>query len=144
MGRSFEMTDRFSPLRKKESSELGNSAKMLKENEQRWITTLSSISDAVMATDLFGKITFMNMMAEKLTGWTLNEATQIPVDKIFNIIKGSSREKVETPVSCVLKDGRCWFGKQHNFTQVLAFQKMQRLSCLHPCLLLNQKVRALA
>ena len=45
--------------------------KVLQESEQRWATTLASIGDAVIATDVEGKITFMNAVAEGLTGWTL-------------------------------------------------------------------------
>ena len=42
----------------------------LKSSEQRWSTTLASIGDAVISTDVNGKITFLNTVAEELTGWT--------------------------------------------------------------------------
>ena len=53
----------------------------LRKSEQRWATTLSSIGDAVIATDVEGKITFMNTVAEGLTGWTLEEAAAKPVTR---------------------------------------------------------------
>ncbi len=77
----------------------------LHESEQRWSTTLTSIGDAVIATDTEGKITFMNPVAEELTGWTLNEAKQIPIKQVFNIINEHTRKEVESPVTKVLREG---------------------------------------
>ncbi len=77
----------------------------LKESEQRWVTTLGSIGDAVIATDLKGKIVFMNNIAETLTGWTLSEASQKSAEKVFNIINERTRKKVDNPVFKVLKKG---------------------------------------
>jgi PAS domain S-box-containing protein len=77
----------------------------LKESEQRWSTTLSSIGDAVIATDVEGKVTFLNGVAEKLTGWTQKEAKHKPIQKIFNIINEKTRAKVENPVTKVLMKG---------------------------------------
>jgi PAS domain S-box-containing protein len=77
----------------------------LRESEQRWSTTLASIGDAVIATDLSSGLTFMNGVAEKLTGWTLNEASQRPVNSIFNIVNEQTRLGVENPVTRVLKEG---------------------------------------
>ena len=57
----------------------------LTKSEKRWATTLESIGDAVIATDTCGNVIFMNAVAEKLTGWTLNEATQKPVNQVFKI-----------------------------------------------------------
>jgi PAS domain S-box-containing protein len=54
----------------------------LRESEQRWATTLASTGDAVIATDLSGKVTFMNGVVEELTGWKLNESSLKPVKKI--------------------------------------------------------------
>ncbi len=77
----------------------------LRESEQRWSTTLASIGDAVIATDLSGKIMFMNGVAEELTGWTKTDALQKPIKNIFNIVNEHTRLEVENPVSKVLEKG---------------------------------------
>ena len=77
----------------------------LRESEQRWATTLASIGDAVIATDVRGNITFMNGEAEELTGWTLSEASQKPVKKAFNIVNEQTRLEVENPIIRVLREG---------------------------------------
>ncbi|MGE5575557.1 MAG: PAS domain S-box protein, partial [Ignavibacteria bacterium] len=77
----------------------------LQESEERWATTLASIGDAVIATDLSGKITFMNGIAEGLTGWKLSEALQKPIKEVFNIVNEQTRLEVENPVHRVLKEG---------------------------------------
>jgi PAS domain S-box-containing protein len=77
----------------------------LRESEQRWATTLASVGDAVIATDLSGKITFMNGVAECITGWTLNEASLKPVKEIFSIVNEQTRVDVEDPVAKVLEKG---------------------------------------
>ena len=77
----------------------------LQASEQRWATTLASIGDAVIATDVSGKVTFMNSEAEELTGWTLSEASQKPVKYVFNIVNEQTRLEVENPIEKVLKEG---------------------------------------
>ena len=77
----------------------------LQKSEQRWATTLASIGDAVIATDISGKIMFMNSEAEDLTGWTLSEASQKPVKEAFNIVNEQTRLDVENPIDRVLKEG---------------------------------------
>jgi PAS domain S-box-containing protein len=77
----------------------------LRASEQRWSTTLASIGDAVISTDLSGNIMFMNGVAEELTGWKLSEASQKEVKEIFNIVNEQSRLEVEDPVSKVLEKG---------------------------------------
>jgi PAS domain S-box-containing protein len=89
----------------KEISERKNAEQMLAKSEQRWATTLSSIGDAVIATDLSGKITFMNGVAEEMTGWALSEASQKSVNEVFNIINEQTRLEVENPIHRVLKEG---------------------------------------
>ncbi|MFT3695858.1 MAG: PAS domain S-box protein [Kofleriaceae bacterium] len=68
-------------------------------------TTLRSIGDAVLATDSTGKVTFMNSIAERLTGWTLSEAQGQDVHTIFPIFNEESGEPVENPIDKVLERG---------------------------------------
>ena len=77
----------------------------LRASEQRWATTLASVGDAVIATDLIGRVMFMNGVAESLTGWTLSEASLKPIKEIFNIVNEQTRLQVEDPVSKVLEKG---------------------------------------
>jgi PAS domain S-box-containing protein len=67
--------------------------------------TLASIGDAVMVTDVDGRITFLNQAAEKLTAWSHREAVGKPAATVFNIINESSRQRVENPVDKVLQLG---------------------------------------
>lgn len=80
--------------------------RQLRESERRFATTLSSIGDAVIATDEKGFITFINPIASSLTGWPLSEAVGKPLEEIFNIINEFSRQTVDNPVSKVLRDGK--------------------------------------
>jgi PAS domain S-box-containing protein len=68
-------------------------------------TTLRSIGDAVIATDAHGDVTFMNPVAERLTGWNDDEARGRPLQKIFRIVNEHSRREVENPVDKVLETG---------------------------------------
>ncbi len=67
--------------------------------------TLSSIGDAVMVADTAGAVSFMNPVAESLTGWSLEAATGLPLDQVFVVINEESRETVENPVARVLREG---------------------------------------
>src|SRR5271157_814502 len=77
----------------------------LQESEHRHATTLASIGDAVIATDIGGKISFMNKVAEELTGWTLEESLARPAKAIFNIINEFTRQEVDDPITKVLENG---------------------------------------
>ncbi len=77
----------------------------LHQSEQRWATTLSSIGDSVIATDVSGAVTFMNTVAEESTGWTVREALGKPLNEVFHIINEETRMEVESPVSKVLAKG---------------------------------------
>ncbi|MDZ7261538.1 MAG: PAS domain S-box protein [candidate division KSB1 bacterium] len=82
-----------------------NLEKKLTEN-QRWLaTTLKSIGDAVITTDTGGYITFMNPVAEALTGWKQDEATGSPLNEVFHIISEETGEPVRNPVARVLQEG---------------------------------------
>ena len=77
----------------------------LQESEENLVITLKSIGDAVIATDTEGRVIRMNPVAEKLTGWNLSEAKGRALDDIFNIINEETRQRVESPVEKVLREG---------------------------------------
>src|SRR5262249_10710698 len=77
----------------------------LRESEHRYAVTLSSIGDGVIATDSRGCITFINAVAESLTGWQQKEAVGEPLNKVFRIISEETRASVENPVAKVLQTG---------------------------------------
>ncbi|MBI5843101.1 MAG: PAS domain S-box protein [Deltaproteobacteria bacterium] len=68
--------------------------------------TLYSIGDAVISTDGHNRVTRMNPVAERLTGWTEAEARGRALDEVFAIVNEKSREKVENPARKVLAEGR--------------------------------------
>jgi PAS domain S-box-containing protein len=67
--------------------------------------TLASIGDAVITTDLDGRITYLNAVAESLTGWTQREAAGQPLDAVFRIVNEDTRKPVENPAARALRDG---------------------------------------
>jgi PAS domain S-box-containing protein len=71
---------------------------------ERLRITLISIGDAVIATDEQGHVTFMNPVAEGLTGWAENEATGKALQEIFHIVNEYTRQEVEDPVTKVLRE----------------------------------------
>ncbi|HSL01991.1 MAG TPA: PAS domain S-box protein, partial [Nitrospiraceae bacterium] len=73
---------------------------------ERWLTaTLNSVGDAVLATDIEGRVTYLNHSAEVMTGWTLPEATGRPVSEIFKTMRGDAHTPVESPVTKVIQEG---------------------------------------
>ncbi len=78
---------------------------LLKSRNQLDIT-LKSIGDAVISTDNAGNVVFMNAVAEKLTGYSLEEALNRPITDVFNIVNEKSGEPVESPTIRVLREGR--------------------------------------
>jgi PAS domain S-box-containing protein len=88
-----------------ESAAREKAAFEIREQKELLDVTLASIGDAVIVTDVQGRITFFNNVAQDLTGWTSFEAQMQPCAKVFNIINESSRETVESPVEKVLRLG---------------------------------------
>lgn len=85
----------------------------LKRSEQLWVTTLSSINEAVIATDAEGLITFINPEAECLMGWTRSEVLNHPVYEFYQTVNELSREKTDDPVQKILKHGVRYREKNH-------------------------------
>ena len=68
------------------------------EEKERAQVTLNSIGDAVACTDAAGKLTFLNLVAEKLTGWTWQEAAGLPMPEVFRILDTTNREVIPNPM----------------------------------------------
>ncbi len=75
--------------------------------EQReWLRgTLASIADAVIATDAEGRITFLNPVAQTLTGWPAEAAVGRSLEEVFRVVNEFSRKPVDNPVEKVLQSG---------------------------------------
>jgi PAS domain S-box-containing protein len=80
--------------------------RQVRVSEARLAITLRSIGDAVIATDLAGRIVMLNTIAEELTGWSSSWARGAPLDQVFRIIDEAHREPVDSPVERVMREGR--------------------------------------
>ena len=81
-------------------------AQEIQEREERYRVTLTSIGDAVIATDSSGIVTFLNSVAESLTGRSAKEAVGRPIHEIFPIFNEFTGSPTENPVNRVMADGR--------------------------------------
>ncbi len=82
------------------------SDRKMKENRQWFQTTLESIGDGVITTDMEGRITFINPAAQKMTGWPGPDAVNRPLKEVFQIIDEHSEKPRRNPVEEVIKTGQ--------------------------------------
>jgi len=69
--------------------------------------TLASIGDAVLCTDASGKITYLNAVAEKMTGWCIDDARALPHNEVFTIVDGEThRPIVNNPIILAIKHNK--------------------------------------
>jgi len=73
---------------------------------ERAVVTLNSIGDAVLCTDLSGNITYLNLVAETLTGWPRQDALGRPLAEIFRIIDGASRRTARDPMELAVEKNK--------------------------------------
>lgn len=116
-GRQVDVSLAISPIRG-ESGDIIGIAKVARDiteqkrlarelaDQKEWLrVTLSSIGDAVIATDVQGRVAFMNPVAEHLTGWRLDQARGRSCVEIFRIVNEDTGRTVESPVARVLAEG---------------------------------------
>lgn len=77
----------------------------LAEQHELLRVTLKSIGDAVITTDAAGTVTWLNPVAERMTGWLNAEAKGRPVDQVFHIVNQETRAPTENPVAICLHQG---------------------------------------
>ena len=82
----------------------GESEELWRQREQ-FRVTLASIGDAVITTDTQARITFMNPVAEAMTGWLLEQAQGRPLEEVLRIVDEDTRLPVAGPVSEVFRTG---------------------------------------
>jgi PAS domain S-box-containing protein len=117
-GRPIDVSLTISPIRDRFGHVIGASkiarditerrhAAAALEAQREWLDrTIGSIGDAVIATDADGRISFMNPVAEQLTGWSTDEARGHDCEDVFHIVNEATRTVVESPIRRVLRDGR--------------------------------------
>ncbi|MGA8390868.1 MAG: PAS domain S-box protein [Burkholderiaceae bacterium] len=77
----------------------------LQISEEKLAVTLNSIGDAVIATDLQARVTLLNPLAQRLTGWTQAQAEGKPVDEVFHIVSKATRKVATLPIMETLAQG---------------------------------------
>ncbi len=75
-----------------------------RESRRLLAATLSNIGDAVLATDRKGRVTFLNSLAETLTGWTRTEARGKAAAIVVHLIDEKTREPIESPLARAIRD----------------------------------------
>jgi diguanylate cyclase (GGDEF)-like protein/PAS domain S-box-containing protein len=74
--------------------------------KERAQVTLNSIGDAVISTDISGNVTYLNPVAERMTGWSGEEASGRPFAEVFQIIEGVTREPARNPMQSAVKQNQ--------------------------------------
>jgi PAS domain S-box-containing protein len=82
-----------------------HAAEKLRAERERYRVTLASIGDAVIATDTEGRVTFLNQVAEQLTGWDMAAAVGHSLDEVFDIVNETTRRRVSNPALRALEQG---------------------------------------
>src|SRR4029077_16679961 len=77
--------------------------KELFAEKERAQVTLNSIGDAVLSTDISGNVTYLNVVAEQMTGWSCGEAQGKPIAEVFHIIDGKTREPSPNPMELAVQ-----------------------------------------
>ena len=79
--------------------------RQIRLSEELLRVTISSIGDAVITTDALGRVSSMNPVAERLTGWTIDEARGEPIERVFRIVNEDSRDTVRNPLPQAIGEG---------------------------------------
>jgi diguanylate cyclase (GGDEF)-like protein/PAS domain S-box-containing protein len=85
---------------------LSTAEEALHAEKERAQVTLNSIGDGVLTTDLAGKVTYMNQVAEEMTGWQRNDALGRPLSEVFAIIDAKTRVPATNPAQRAMAEDR--------------------------------------
>jgi diguanylate cyclase (GGDEF)-like protein/PAS domain S-box-containing protein len=76
------------------------------EEKERAQVTLDSIGDAVISTDVAGNVTYLNVVAESLTGWSRQDAAGHPFGDVFRIIDSVTRSPARNPMAFAIQSNK--------------------------------------
>jgi diguanylate cyclase (GGDEF)-like protein/PAS domain S-box-containing protein len=76
------------------------------EEKERAVVTLNSIGDAVVSTDVSGQVTYLNAIAERLTGWPLEEALGRALEEMFRVVDAETREPQKNPMLLAIREDK--------------------------------------
>jgi diguanylate cyclase (GGDEF)-like protein/PAS domain S-box-containing protein len=76
------------------------------QQNERALVTLNSIGDAVMSTDDAGRVTYLNVIAEGLTGWSQEQAMGHALEEVFQIVDGTTRQKAQNPMAMAIRENK--------------------------------------
>ena len=76
------------------------------QQNERALVTLNSIGDAVMSTDDAGRVTYLNVVAEGLTGWSQEQAMGHALEEVFHIVDGTTRQKAQNPIAMAIRENK--------------------------------------
>jgi diguanylate cyclase (GGDEF)-like protein/PAS domain S-box-containing protein len=74
--------------------------------KERAQVTLNSIGDAVLSTDLSGSVTYLNAVAEQMTGWSRKDAVGRPLNEVFQIVDGITHKPAPNPMELAIQENR--------------------------------------
>ena len=81
-------------------------AEALFDEKERAQVTLNSIGDAVMSTDVGGRVTYLNVVAERMTGWSRAEAAGHPLEEVLRLVDATTREAVQNPMESAIRENK--------------------------------------
>jgi diguanylate cyclase (GGDEF)-like protein/PAS domain S-box-containing protein len=97
--------ENISDAKRAEQVRLVREDALLAEKERAQVT-LESIGDAVISTDVHGNVTYMNVVAEAMTGWTRENALSRPLARTFNVVDATTREPAANPAQRAIDEDR--------------------------------------
>src|ERR1700687_1146120 len=83
--------------------ERATNSEALFEEKERAQVTLNSIGDAVVSTDVAGRVTYLNVVAEDLTGWSRNEAAGHPLEEVLKIVDATTRQAMQNTAMLAIR-----------------------------------------
>jgi len=106
--KSFGLVQTVEDITERKSAEfvLQAAEEALFAEKERAQVTLNSIGDAVLTTDLLGNVTYLNLVAESMTGWSCEEALGRPIAEVFNILDGTTRLAAANPMLRAIEEDR--------------------------------------